>query len=83
MTAKEGRTTARAQLSERFQEAIDAAAMRAGLIGTDAYLAEWRREPRECGDDLEKEVTDEAEWLEAAYPDDTLDRLVRADGFDS
>jgi hypothetical protein len=83
VTAKEGRTTARAQLSERFQEAIDAAAMRAGLIGTDAYLAEWRREPRECGDDLEKEVTDEAEWLEAAYPDDTLDRLVRADGFDS
>jgi hypothetical protein len=57
--------------------------MRAGLIGTDAYLGEWRREARECGDDLEKEVTDEAEWLEAAYPDDTLERLVNADGFDS
>ncbi len=83
MTAKEGRTTSRAQLSGRFQEAIDAAAMRAGLIGTDAYLGEWRREPRSCGEDLEKEVAEEAEWLEAAYPDDTLERLVKADGWDS
>lgn len=80
VTAKSGRTSARAQLPERFQEAIDAAAMRAGLIGTDAYLAEWRREPRECGDDLESEVAEEAAWLEAAYPDDTLERLVHTDG---
>ena len=35
VTAGKGRGAARAQLSERFQEAIDAAAMRAGLIGTD------------------------------------------------
>ena len=83
MTAKEGRRSARAQLPERFQEAIDAAAMRAGLIGTDAYLAEWRREPRECGEDLDKEVAEEAEWLEAAYTADTLERLVKADGCDS
>jgi hypothetical protein len=80
VTAKEGRSAARAQLSDRFQEAIDAAAMRAGLIGTDAYLAEWRREPRECGEDLDAEVAEEAEWLEAAYPDDVLERLVRAEG---
>ena len=83
VVAKEGRASARAQLSERFQEAIDAAAMRAGLIGTDAYLAEWRREPRECGDDLDAEVAEEVAWLEAAYPDDTLERLVRADARDS
>jgi len=57
--------------------------MRAGLIGTDAYLAEWRREARECGDDLDTEVSEEASWLEAAYPDDVLERLVRADGRDS
>jgi hypothetical protein len=57
--------------------------MRAGLIGTDAYLAEWRREARDCGEDLDKEVNDEAEWLEGAYPNDTLERLVRADGWDS
>lgn len=83
VTAKEGRKSARAQLSDRFQEAIDAAAMRAGLIGTDAYLGEWRREARDCGAELETEVAEEAEWLEAAYPDDVLERLVKADGRDS
>ena len=46
VTAKEGRARAARELPPRFQEAIDAAAMRAGLIGTDAYLEEWRREPR-------------------------------------
>ena len=59
VTAKEGRTRAARELPPRFQEAIDAAAMRAGLIGTDAYLEEWRREPRGCGDDLEAEVAQE------------------------
>ena len=48
VTAGKGRGAARAQLSERFQEAIDAAAMRAGLIGTDEYLEQWRREGRLC-----------------------------------
>jgi hypothetical protein len=55
VTAGKGRAAARAQLSDRFQEAIDAAAMRAGLIGTDTYLEEWRREARPCGDDLAAE----------------------------
>ena len=80
VTAKSGRTRAAAQLSERFQEAIDAAAMRAGLIGTDAYLEEWRREARSCGDEIEAEVAQEAERLEAAYTDEILERLVRASG---
>ena len=83
MTAKEGRTTARAQLDDRFQEAIDAAAMRAGTIGTDAYLAEWRRETRPCGDDLDAEVAAEAERLSAAYPTDVLEELVRTNGEDT
>lgn len=80
VTAKEGRRTARAQLDDRFQEAIDAAAMRAGLIGTDAYLAEWRRETRECGDDLEAEVAAEAERLSTRYADDVLQELVQSNG---
>jgi hypothetical protein len=54
--------------------------MRAGLIGSDAYLEEWRRESRECGDDLQAEVAEEAAWLAAAYTDDVLERLVRASG---
>lgn len=75
-----GRKRAAVELDQRFQEAIDAAAMRAGLIGTDAYLEEWRREERECGDDLEAEVAQEAEWLDAAYTAEVLERLVRANG---
>ena len=78
--AKDGRARAARELTPRFQEAIDAAAMRAGLIGTDAYLEEWRREQRACGDDLEGEVARELERLEAAYADDVLDRLVRDNG---
>ena len=75
-----GRARAARELAPRFQEAIDAAAMRAGLTGTDAYLEEWRREPRACGDDLELEVAREAERLDAAYTDDLLERLVRDNG---
>jgi hypothetical protein len=83
VTAGKGRQAARLQLSERFQEAIDAAAMRAGLIGTDTYLEEWRRETRACGDDLAAEVTAVATALEAAYTDERLERLARASGMES
>ena len=80
VTAGKGRHASRAQLSERFQEAIDAAAMRAGLIGSDGYLEEWRREARQCGDDLEAEVAAAASQLENDYTDERLERLVRASG---
>jgi hypothetical protein len=80
VTAKAGRGRASVALDARFQEAIDAAAMRAGLIGSDAYLDEWRRETRECGEDLEAEVAQEAEWLDAAYTDEVLERLVGTNG---
>jgi hypothetical protein len=74
------RTQVRVELAERFQEAIDAAAMRAGLIGTDTYLAEWRRETRPCGDDLDAEANAEAARLDAAYSDEELDGLSRLGG---
>ena len=80
IVAKSGRTTARVQLTDRFQEAIDMAATRVGLIGTDDYLAEWRRESRPCGDDLDKEAAAEAHLLEKSYGDAALDVLIRAGG---
>ncbi len=80
VTAGKRREAIRVQLSDRFQEAIDAAAMRAGLIGSDGYLEEWRRETRQCGDDLEGEVAAAASELELQYPDERLERLVRASG---
>ena len=80
VTAGKGRGASRVQLSERFQESIDAAAMRGGLIGTDAYLEEWRRETRACGDDLDAEVAAVAAQLETEYTDERLERLARASG---
>ena len=78
--AKKGRESAKVMLSARFQEAIDRAAMRAGRGGSDAYLAEWRRESETCGDELRTEADAAAARLEAAYTDDELQALARAKG---
>jgi len=43
--AFEGGQRVRRPLGERFQELIDAAAMRQGLTGTDAYLEGWQTGP--------------------------------------
>lgn len=78
---KRGRETAKVQLSPRFQEAVDRAAMRAGRGSSDAYLADWQRSaPRPCGDDLQAEAAAAAARLEARYSDADLERLIRAKG---
>jgi hypothetical protein len=79
--AKAGRTTAKRVLNERFEKAIDRAAMRAGLRDTDSYLAEWRRaDPIECGADLEAEAGAAAAKLEAEFPEARLNEYVMAGG---
>ncbi len=79
--AKKGRTSAKRMLSQRFQEAIDRAAMRAGRGSSDAYMADWRREPESCADDdLEGVAEAAAAEFEAAYSDDDLQALVRGKG---
>lgn len=78
---RRGRETAKRQLDEKFEKAIDRAAMRAGLRDTDSYLAEWRRaDPVACGEDLEAEATAAAEKLEQEYSDDRLKQLVANGG---
>jgi hypothetical protein len=80
---KRGREAAKVQLSHRFQEAVDRAAMRAGKGSSDAYLADWQRSaPRPCGDDLRAEAAAEAARLEAKYSDDDLEQLIRSKGLD-
>jgi hypothetical protein len=79
--AKQGRTTAKVQLSQKFQEAVDRAAMRAGKGSSDAYLADWRRStPAPCGPDLEAAARAEAERLEASYTGVELERMIKAGG---
>jgi hypothetical protein len=80
---KAGRRSAKRPLSERFQAAIDRAAMHAGLHDTDAYLAAWRRVAvGDCGDELEREVERAAARLEADYPPDRLRDLVANGGLE-
>ena len=38
-----GRKASKIQLPERFEQAIDRAAMKIGAEDTDSYLAEWRK----------------------------------------
>ena len=40
-----GRRGAKVPLAERFEQAIDRAAMRSGAAETGDYLAEWRKVP--------------------------------------
>jgi hypothetical protein len=78
---KRARETAKVQLSARFEEAVDRAAMRAGKGTSDAYLADWKRsEPRPCGEDLQAEAAAEAARIEAQFTDEDLERLIRAKG---
>lgn len=78
---RQGEQRAGKALGDRFQEAIDAAAMRAGLTDTDDYLAQWRASPWEPRDQsLEQAVEGRATELEAEYPDERLRALVETGG---
>ncbi len=79
--AKEKRNAAKRVLSERFEKAIDRAAMRSGARDTDAYLAEWRRgDAIPCGDDLDAEADAVAARIEGDYDDDRLAGLIASGG---
>ena len=81
ISVKIGRKEEKRMLSERFQEAIDMAAMRDGASETDAYLAEWRRaEPVSVGDDLVAEAEAARNKFEAAYDKDRLKALIAKGG---
>lgn len=72
-----GRRGAKIQLSERFEQAIDRAAMRTDARDTDAYLAEWRKaEPVEMDGDPNEIASAEAARLEETYDMARLKELV-------
>ncbi len=54
--AKDENGVHKLQLDHKFQELIDAVAMREGLAGTDAYLEEWRRGKRLAREGTAEEV---------------------------
>lgn len=80
--AKKGRRDqVKIVLDERFEKAIDRAAMRGGARSTDDYLADWRKaDPVECSDDLEAEARSVADKLEAEFDEAALKELVANGG---
>ena len=83
VVVKQGRRSAKRVLSDRFQEAIDAAAMRAKAIGTDAYLADWRREARgKVANDLDHAADELADLLESDYDPARLNGLIANRGYE-
>ena len=76
-----GGATARALLTERFQEAVDASTMVAGLIGSDEYTEQMRMDRQACGDELDAEVEAARAALEAEWTDDVLRSAIRAGGY--
>lgn len=83
---RSGRERIGRELSERFQKAIDWAAMAAGVTSTDGYLEEWRTsdwmalqaelpaaELREAASQLVQEI-------EAGYPPERLQSIMANKG---
>ncbi|MEL7254010.1 MAG: virulence factor [Pseudomonadota bacterium] len=77
-----GRRGAKKQLPERFEQAIDAAAMKLGAKDADAYLAEWRKAPPYQVDGDASEVAEaEAARLQEEYDRERVRKLIANNGW--
>lgn len=77
-----GRRAAKVQLPERFEQAIDRAAMKVGAKDADAYLAEWRKAPPYVVDGADADIaTSEAARLDTEFNQARLKTLIENDGW--
>lgn len=77
-----GRRGAKKPLEERFEQAIDRAAMKTGAAGTDDYLAEWRKaDPYTVEGDPNAVLDAEVARLQAEYDPDRIKALIANDGW--
>jgi hypothetical protein len=78
-----GRSAAKAPLPERFEQAIDRAAMKVGAKDDDAYLAGFHRiVVADTDGDLAQVAASEAAALDAAYDNARLKTMIDAEGYD-
>lgn len=76
-----GRRGVKIQLTERFEQAIDRAAMKSGAAESDDYLADWRKADAYHVEGTDQDAaTSEAARLEAEYDKDRLMVLINNDG---
>ena len=77
-----GRRAEKRILPERFEQAIDRAAMKVGAEDTDAYLAEWRKAAPVTIEGDDAAVADaEAARLDAEYDRERIKALITNDGW--
>ena len=78
-----GRRGAKKQLAERFEQAIDRAAMKVGAADTNAYLAEWRKAAPYQMDGTPAEIVEaEAARLEAEFDQEKIKALIANEGWE-
>jgi cvfA/B/C family virulence factor len=78
-----GRKGTKKPLHERFEQAIDRAAMKDDAKDTDSYLAAWRKgDPYTVEGDAADIVASEVSRLEAEYDKDRILVLVNNNGWD-
>ncbi len=77
-----GRRAAKVQLAERFEQAIDRAAMKSGARDADSYMDAWHRgEPYGVEGDAQDVAMREAARIEAEYDGAKLKALIADDGW--
>ncbi len=77
-----GRRGAKKPLDERFEQAIDRAAMKVGARDSDAYLSEWRKaDPVSMDGEAADILAAEVNRLETEYDKDKLLSLIENDGW--
>ena len=80
--ARSGAVRSARELSARFQEAIDAAAMVSGAAGTDEYLSAWRTSEWESEEgDVEHLLNEIVAKFEDEYTEERLSALTNAGGY--
>lgn len=78
-----GRRGVKRPLAERFEQAIDRAAMKSGAAGSDAYLEGFRKAaPYAVDGDDEAAADAEVARIETDYDQDRLKVLIANDGYD-
>ena len=79
--AGKGRRGVKIALPERFEQAIDRAAMKSGAAGTDDYLAEWRKAPPVTVEGSDQDAARAvADRIDAEYDQERLKTLIANGG---
>lgn len=77
-----GRRGTKMPLPERFEQAIDRAAMKVNAKDSDAYLAEWRKaEPFTVDGDPSEIAAAQVDRIVTEYDQERIKQLIANDGW--